>query len=410
MSKYVCESCIEDEHLAQVIRDHEELSACDYCGKGGVENSAEPIVAPLESVVDYMRYRIEKEWRDPVDELPYDGREGGYQGEVLTACELFPEIDYCPNNAFLYEDLLAEFSDEHWCRRNYFEMRDHERMLMGWSSFVRVIKHTRRYTFWTMGDAYDEEHYHPDHIPIGTLLQEIGNWMRTADLFTVLPLDSELWRVRVHDASKCIATGRDLGSPPHESATQPNRMSPDGVSMFYGSSDLVTACLETVNPKCMERRIVTGGMFRPIRPLQILDLHEVPEVPGFWDPNVRMRAILTFLHRFSREISRPIKRDGVDHLDYVPTQALTEYVRYEMKTPAGNPVDGLCYSSSRNRKRCYVIFADHGQCEEPDKHADRDQLLELDIPSLRRLGIEAVRDLIKKDRHGNGGADECLFP
>lgn len=388
---YVCEACIEDDHLAEVIREHADSdAACDYCE----DPDDTAAVAPLDEVIGWMRQRIHEEWCDPAEELPYNGREGGYQGNVLDSWEMFGEIGWEPSCWALYENIVNSFTDEHWCKLDYFTMREDERLVYGWEAFSRTIKHSRRYTFWTMGDVYDEESDHPDYTPVGTFLHEVGRCIRTAGLIREIPAGEPLWRVRVHKPEETITTGRALGSPPLKWATQPNRMSPEGVSMFYGSQDFETACLETVDPDRADNRPVTGGVFRPVKSLQILDLGARPEIPSFWAEGTReIRMILLFLHEFRRKICQQITRGGTQHLDYVPTQAFTEYVRFDMKTDDAPEIHGICYPSSRNGRPCYVIFADNDQCHDPDGYPYQEQLLSLDSTTLRTIHAADVADM-----------------
>src|SRR6185437_6461579 len=95
----------------------------------------------------------------------------------------------------------------------------------------------------------------------------------------------------------------------------------------------------------------------------ILDLTHLPPVPSVfaeladsleYDPRPRLR----FLHSISHEISRPVARDDRVHIEYVPTQVVTEYVRTAV-TINGRSVDGIRYRSSRRRAQtALVLFAD----------------------------------------------------
>lgn len=77
----------------------------------------------------------------------------------------------------------------------------------------------------------------------------------------------------------------------------------------------------------------------------ILDLPNLPRVPTIlhelpdsleYDPRPR----LIFLHEISREMSRPIARDDRVHVEYVPTQVVTEYLR-TVTTIDGRRIDGI---------------------------------------------------------------------
>jgi len=103
-------------------------------------------------------------------------------------------------------------------------------------------------------------------------------------------------------------------------------MSPAGIVMMYVSEDAGTALAETVD----QEGTYVVGEFVTERGALILDLAELPETPSIfyevpdsmeYDP----RQNLIFLHHIAREISRPIARDDRVHVEYVPTQVVTEF-------------------------------------------------------------------------------------
>jgi hypothetical protein len=67
-----------------------------------------------------------------------------------------------------------------------------------------------------------------------------------------------------------------------------------------------------------------------------------------------------FMSQFLRDFSSPIERDDRIHIDYVPTQVITEYLR-DIELDGGR-VDGIKYRSARNKGGiCYVLFInEHG--------------------------------------------------
>jgi hypothetical protein len=129
--------------------------------------------------------------------------------------------------------------------------------------------------------------------------------------------------------------------------------------MTYVSDDRDTALAETAG--------VPGtfavGEFIIERDLSILDLTQLPAVPSIfaeipdsleYDPRPRT----SFLRDVSDEISRPIARDDRVHVEYVPTQVVTEYLRTAVKINRKS-VDGIRYRSSRqNVGTALVLFAD----------------------------------------------------
>jgi hypothetical protein len=65
-----------------------------------------------------------------------------------------------------------------------------------------------------------------------------------------------------------------------------------------------------------------------------------------------------FMSEFLRDFSSPIERDDRIHIDYVPTQVVTEYLR-DAKLDGLSPVEGIKYRSARRKSGiCYVLFID----------------------------------------------------
>jgi RES domain len=190
----------------------------------------------------------------------------------------------------------------------------------------------------------DNEIYSPAEI-----LEIIFDYARDQGAFVILEKGGHLIRARHQPNERQYTSARTLGPPPVEHAIQTNRMSPPGIVMTYVVDDLATALAETAN----EPGQFAVGEFVTERNALILDLTRLPLVPSAfaelpdsmeYDP----RSRLLFLHGISREISRPIARDDRVHIEYVPTQVVTEYVRTAVKID-GQPSDGIRYQSSRSK-------------------------------------------------------------
>lgn len=169
---------------------------------------------------------------------------------------------------------------------------------------------------------------------------------------------SLLLRARYQKPGETLKTPQQLGPPPFERAIQTNRMSPPGIVMFYASDDPKTALHETVTGP----GTFVIGQFETLRPDVILDLAGVPPVPSLFQAipdslEYSPRQVIGFLAHVSREMSRLIARDDRVHIEYVPTQVVTEYVRFR-PTRENAKVDGIKYPSSTNPGHVsYVFFA-----------------------------------------------------
>ncbi|MGD5712530.1 RES family NAD+ phosphorylase, partial [Xanthomonas citri pv. citri] len=147
-----------------------------------------------------------------------------------------------------------------------------------------------------------------------------------------------------------------MGPPPVEFAIQTNRMSPPGIVMTYVADDPETALAETAD----KVGAYALGEFVADRDVLILDLTSIPRVPTIFDeiPDAAPydpRPRLAFLHRVSREISRPIARDDRLHIEYVPTQVITEFVRTSV-TLNQKRIEGIRYRSSRHGGRTAIVL------------------------------------------------------
>lgn len=377
--KYVCAKCIADDALGRIVTSNACSKKCTYCGC----QAQEPIAADLDIVTKHIAECITRVYTDPVEELPWDGREGGYQaGTVYNLWELLEEIGLFIDNEELLEDITTSFDQDEWCKRDGQILSPSERKIYGWQDFKRAVKHKRRYTFWSMGDENEEE-WHPDYWPVGKTLDEIVASIRETGLIKQIQTGTPIWRVRIHKEKDKLVKDYDFTAPPIKKAKYSNRMSPAGVPMFYGAEDFNTAYQETVDPGKIEGKIITGGCFKTVTLLHVLDLVDIPDVPSFFNKEaVDISADLIFLRNFADDLSEPIQRDGQEHIEYVPTQAFTEYVRWETKTNDGQSIDGIRYRSSKNGKSCYVLFCKQDECvDEPMFPVER-RWLNFDLSSL----------------------------
>jgi RES domain len=96
----------------------------------------------------------------------------------------------------------------------------------------------------------------------------------------------------------------------------------------------------------------------------VVDFTALPVFPSLFDGGRRhLRAPVSFLRSFVKDLAAPIKKDGGEHIEYVPTQVVTEYLRHVFRTEAGDRVRGVIYQSARNGGRnCCVLFVRNKGC------------------------------------------------
>jgi len=349
--KHVCSDCFADEYIKGFIESQAESLKCDFCGK----ESSEPIAADIDEVIEYILDCISTEWGDPDDEgVPVEG--GEYVWSVTDSYDLIQyeiELDANPD---VTEAIIQACGGRLWVKRDY---RTADLMLSGWALFVEEIKHHRRYFF-----GLDEDDRFSFDILPSKFLDRLGEEISEYELSKTLTTSDIIYRARIHDPDVTLSNASELGPPPAELAVYPNRMSPAGIPMFYGSFDSATVIKETYKAKKDRPAVVAIGKFKPLRELRLLDLTSLPDVPSIFDDNRGyLRPIISFLRAFVDEVSKPIEKDDESHIEYVPTQVFTEYIRHAYKFEDGSKFEGIIYPSSIQPSgiSC-VLFVENDQC------------------------------------------------
>jgi hypothetical protein len=369
--RYVCSSCVHDDALSALIREEGEKQICGFCG-------AKCSSLSLQELTDQILERISWEYSDVDSEMvPYDGEEQEYFCDIYTSEELLSDqigLDARPEVILEIAQLMPDLT---WCKRQLRSGDLGAALNSGWKSFIDVVKHHVRYFFSEPHDAhrggrFDDFpnpevfgiEYDPDEgVPPERILDAIGSIVRRAKLIRSLDSGSIIFRARVQAVHEKPATAEELGPPSTELAVQSNRMSPAGIVMSYGAFDSPTAIGETfqLDRERAADKVVSVGQFRSSRPLTVLDLTNLPSTPSFFG-DYEMHHGISFLWDFNRDLTKPIARDGMEHVDYVPTQIVSEYFRHRFKTKEELLLDGIIYLSSRTGSPACVLFFDQSDC------------------------------------------------
>lgn len=383
---YVCARCVEDEDLQKVVKDNLSQPYCDYCGREAIQ----PIACDLDVILERIEYAISQEYGLPEEETMYDSEEGEYVGTTLWIEDVFSQIGFELANQALQEDINRCFGEELYCERGMMGGSLSDRQMLAWDGFSKTIKHHRRFTFWNIPkDEFDHGIY--EHHP-SEMLRDVMDTIDEFRLFSSIPAGLGFWRVRLHEPSKSLRLPRDLAAPSAEQAKYANRMSPAGIPMFYGAEDLETAIVETIDPSTPDNIDLTYGRFDSVKSLTVLDLCNLPNRSGFFcNRDESERQGVAFLNSFQKDLSKPIKKDGRQHIEYVPTQVFTEYVRFEAKAPNGLSYDGIRYPSSKTRMPCVVLFIEQDDCLPTNDQSTRPQVLQLAMPTVTTRSVPDLR-------------------
>jgi hypothetical protein len=389
---FVCAKCFSDKALQDFVSGIATSKKCDFCGR----TSSKKIAAPFDEVSQRIAECIARHYDDPGNAgMSYVSAEGGYQGITYETYEIFElmELDFPRNGGdILCDELAAAMPTDLWSENSPYRLNDDDQLQHSWDSFCRLIKHKLRYFFTLPVRDDDDEIFGPSQ-----LLRLIFSYAKSSEAFVTLPKGSSLHRARPQKSGEKHTQPSSLGPPPENVAVQTNRMSPPGIVMMYVADDMQTALAETADKPGM----FALGEFVTGRDALLLDLTHLPPVPSLfedipdtfeYDPRPR----ILFLWKLSREISRPIARDDRVHIEYVPTQVVTEYLRTSV-TVDGRMVDGIRYRSSRNGVgTAIVLFANRDNIElEPGArgnfyHAAGDRWLTLKSFSEKRVTAKSI--------------------
>lgn len=366
--KYVCADCFSDYAIKAFIEDNAVETYCSYCGK----TSDSLISVHFSDLFHFILEGIESEWEDPANSMAHESREGGYQGAAVHDWyDLITEEieELFEINTEVLEDILSEMAAEHpWCHKDPYGLLQEEALSISWANFSQQVKYETRYIFSQLSDAVDPMDI--DLIPIPRMLkilsQEISRSEDETDVIVTLGIDTDIMRARIHNMWKRYVNGSELGTVLAKDARYSNRMSPSGIPMFYGAFDSNTALLEVIDHKQFTPpwKIATIASFKTTKKLRLLDLSNLPPVPSIFDQRMNyLRSTIIFLREFGRELSKSIKKDGTEHIEYVPTQVFTEYIRHLFRDRDGHYIDGIKYLSAKvDQKSCCVLFVTNEQC------------------------------------------------
>lgn len=338
----VCSSCFSDRDIREWIRNIGGPRGCDAC------DGYDSPTCSISEVCEHIETSLRKYWGLAVDQLPYITAEGGYQGTTWDTYDLLLDeigLDLPRDSSDrLLLALVHGITDEIWCEYDWLSLDADVALRTSWERFCLTVKHERRFFFHEAGES-DRDSFSPKE-----LLESIARISEDMGLIHEISAGTKLWRARTDIRLREKVTAAEFGPPPARFALQSNRMNPPGVPMLYVASTAATAMRET---RATRAHV---GCWIAKRGLRVLDLRTLPEVPGIFSSSSRDRRLtLRFLHHFRDDIMQPIARDDRVHIDYLPSQVVTEFIRdFDFK---GGKVDGIAYGSTASGGWNVALFA-----------------------------------------------------
>ena len=350
--KMACSECFEDEGIKEFIASNPapDSANCSFCS----DYAESPINRSLDEIIGHILTRLKTIWENPVNESPYNGREGGFQYETCATRDLLDQYQLtdCEN---LCTEISNAILNECWSRRDYYSLTENETLTSAWEKFCTHIKHNSRYFFL---DAQNHDYDKDQHDEINPV--EILGILANLFVEDTIPVNQSIYRARFDHDKANHNTKESLGKPPPKAAL-PNRMSPSGISMFYGAFALDTAIAETYSKTGPHSRGYWGH-FKSTKRLRMIRLpSEITiTIPSLFGDEFKEMGKKIFLRNFIVDFTKHVDKKSNDDsaIEYVPTQVVTEYIRHILKLSSGASYDGIIYPSSVNQKDAIVLFDD----------------------------------------------------
>ena len=356
----MCPDHVNDAALKQLIGVYATEMACSYCDK--TDDHGEPVAAAFEDFMARFMVGVHHCYARADDEgvLLDEGEYIGattYDSDEVAEDILYAALHDYPNAA--QDDLLADIQavmiPDNWVRRNWQWPSDEERLSYSWDAFKELVKHQTRFLFIRWPKRYPRD---PDQMSPLEFFDTLVNLLAGLPEVTA-DVDIPLYRGRMYleepDLKKCDA--QELGPAPIEKAGA-NRMSPVGISMFYGATDIDTAVAEIGAHSSHSWAVV--GEFKPTRALRVVDLSNLPRLPSIFDFNETVRESydgIAFLHHFVKDLTLPIVLDGREHIITFPRR----WLRSICGTHFQHPSTACCFPAFRAlaAMRSYSVDPDH---------------------------------------------------
>ena len=342
------------EHVTdQALIDQLELAGEEVCELCEQTSEAFTLDSAVTAVAEALQFR----YSTPDDEgVSYDSESGGYIGAPLSESEE-ALMEICEDaidgeNLWGFISLITStLESDLWTPNRHPDSLDS--MQWAWEQFEEDVKKSSRFVFFE--NELDEDSTSATRS--SAFLMKLRPYLDpTFGLITTIPAGTKFFRGRLtenplsKETHEKMSDAKGLGPTPAKLAAA-NRMSPRGIPMFYASATPETAMKEIAAHGLYSYARI--GAFKNQKPLKVLDLTSVPQRPSPFDVENRNKdGLLEFFRDFSRNVTQPVIPDGREHIDYVPTQVVTEFFRWA----PDQDLDGIKLKSAQDGKVTFVLF------------------------------------------------------
>jgi hypothetical protein len=319
MNYNCCTNCFSDSEIQKFIESEEKIGNCSYCKSKKVHT------CNVNDVGEFIMEGFLRYYEDAANQVGYCSSDGGYQlptsdiaDILLYQEEIFGDALNDPD--VLLKDLVINDGTPYVRKDPYGPPSGDPDEMRYWENFCKTVKTKQRFTAFLSSE--DEAQY--DHSqPKNFLFHLANNFMPT--LIDILQPGAKIYRARINNEDKKLSH-KELTSPPPQRSRN-SRMSPAGISFFYGGLT-PEVCVHEVRPNVAENIVVAE--FEVIQELFVLNLAlEFEARRSIFDPDYNFsyeEYFKPFLEHFAHDISKPIRKTD-NEIEYIPTQVFTEFIK-----------------------------------------------------------------------------------
>lgn len=333
--EFVCHNCIGEESIKAEIKSEGSLAQCTFCARSTecfpIDELALRVDEVFQENYQVAQYSARFDVGEYADNIVFEMLETDIEvaQAILRVLDQTDWRDQANGAVPFYAD------DEKYIQ---IEMPSIEHSSM-WEEFCHSIKHVARF--------FDDQAV--DYL--GAIFANIDQHTTFAGETAIREIDLDIadrfvYRARMADRLPDLLRiylnpHIELGPPPEDRATA-GRMNPTGIPVFYGSLARDT-CVAELRPPI--GALAVTGQFELVRSIKVIDLtvldRKLAEISMFHSDYRRDADQKRFLLDFHREIRKPILPHQQE-LDYLPTQAVAEYLALK----SGLDLDGIVFSSA----------------------------------------------------------------
>lgn len=292
-----CIECFHDAQIREMIRTNNKIGNCSFCGKEDVPIYSLDEQSDLSDLISEV-INIYEEFDEgaPLFELLVNDWHifDRSSPTVYDLVEAFANLIFGSTGSSYNVNVRIPriFSEKYGIFSGH-----------SWSEFSAAIKTQNR---------FHNDFFKPDQL--ASFLTYSTSRYRKGAMF---------YRARVcNDISGYNIL--EMGAPPC-GKRKPGRVNPEGIGVFYLTSDMETA-LHEVRASAFD--FVSIGKFRLKKDIRVVNISGLNEIsPVLYSSGLEsLAANITIFSDMAKEISKPLRRND-SLLEYLPTQYITEFIK-----------------------------------------------------------------------------------